>query len=49
MTTGMMGDDEGLLAEQDAADRLRVQVSTLRRWHWEVTGPPCLEIGRQVR
>jgi hypothetical protein len=31
MTTGMIGDDEGLLTEQDAAELLRVQVSTLRR------------------
>jgi predicted DNA-binding transcriptional regulator AlpA len=47
MTTGTMGDDDGLLTEQDAAELL--QVSTLRRWHREGTGPPCLEIGRQVR
>jgi excisionase family DNA binding protein len=49
MTTGAMGDDEGLLTEQDAAALLQVQLSTLRRWHREGTGPPCLEIGRQVR
>jgi excisionase family DNA binding protein len=49
MTTGTMGDDDGLLTEQDAAELLHVQLSTLRRWHREGTGPPCLEIGRQVR
>jgi excisionase family DNA binding protein len=49
MTTGPFGDDEGLLTEQDAAELLQVQLSTLRRWHREGTGPPCLEIGRQVR
>jgi excisionase family DNA binding protein len=49
MTTRMMGDDEGLLTEQDAAGLLEVSLSTLRRWHQQGTGPPCLEIGRQVR
>jgi predicted DNA-binding transcriptional regulator AlpA len=49
MTTGMMGDDDGLLTEQDVAGALEVSLSTLRRWHREGTGPPCLEIGRQVR
>jgi hypothetical protein len=36
MTTGMMGDDEGLLTEQDAAGLLEVSLLTLRRWHREV-------------
>jgi excisionase family DNA binding protein len=49
MTTGMMGDDEGLLTQQDVARVLEVSLSTLRRWQREGTGPPCLEIGRQVR
>jgi excisionase family DNA binding protein len=49
MTTGAMGDDESLLTERDAAELLQVELSTLRRWHREGTGPPCLEIGRQVR
>jgi excisionase family DNA binding protein len=49
MTTGAMGDDEGLLTEQDAAELLQVQLPTLRRWQREGKGPPCLEIGRQVR
>jgi excisionase family DNA binding protein len=49
MTTGTMGNDEGMLTEQDAAGLLEVSLSTLRRWHREGTGPPCLEIGRQVR
>ncbi len=49
MTTGPMSDDEGLLTERDAAELLQLELSTLRRWHREGTGPPCLEIGRQVR
>jgi excisionase family DNA binding protein len=49
MTTGAMGDDEGLLTEQDAAELLQVPLSTLRRWQREGAGPPCLKIGRQVR
>jgi excisionase family DNA binding protein len=49
MTTGPMSDDEGLLTEQDAAELLQVELSTMRRWHQEGTGPPCLDIGRQVR
>jgi predicted DNA-binding transcriptional regulator AlpA len=49
MTTGMMADDEGMLTEQDAAGMLEVSLSMLRRWQREGTGPPCLEIGRQVR
>jgi excisionase family DNA binding protein len=49
MTTEMMGDDERLLTDQDAAGLLEVSLSTLRRWHQQGTGPPCLEIGRQVR
>ena len=34
------GDDEGLLAQQDAAHPLPVSLSTLRRWGQEGTGPP---------
>ena len=49
MTTGAMGDDEGLLTEQNAAELLQVPLSTLRRWRREGAGPPCLKIGRQVR
>jgi excisionase family DNA binding protein len=49
MTTGAIGDDEGLLTEQDAAELLQVPLSTLRRWQREGAGPPCLKIGRQVR
>jgi excisionase family DNA binding protein len=49
MTTGAMGDDESLLTEQDAAELLQVELSTLRRWNREGAGPPCLEIGRQIR
>jgi predicted DNA-binding transcriptional regulator AlpA len=49
MTTGAMGDDEGLLTEQDAAELLQVPLSALRRRQQEGKGPPCLHIGRQVR
>ena len=49
MTTGAMGDDEGLLTEQDAVQLLQVPLSTLRRWQREGAGPPSLKIGRQVR
>jgi excisionase family DNA binding protein len=49
MTTGILGDDEGMLTEQDAAALLELSLSTLRRLQREGTGPPCLEIGRQVR
>jgi excisionase family DNA binding protein len=49
MTTGTLGDDEDLLTEQDAAELLQVPLSRLRRWQREGTGPPCLQIGRQVR
>jgi predicted DNA-binding transcriptional regulator AlpA len=49
MTTGAMGDDEGLLTEQDAAELLQVPLSTLQGWQREGAGPPCLHIGRQVR
>jgi hypothetical protein len=30
MTTGILGDDEGLLTEQDAAELLQVSLSRLR-------------------
>ena len=49
MTTGTLGDDEDLLTEQDAAELLQVPLSRLRRWQRAGTGPPCLQIGRQVR
>ena len=49
MTTGTLGDDEDLLTEQDAAELLQVPLSTLRQWQREGAGPPCLQIGRQVR
>jgi hypothetical protein len=35
MTTGAMGDSDGLLTEQDAAELLQVPLSTLRRWQRE--------------
>jgi excisionase family DNA binding protein len=49
MTSGPMADDEGLLTEDEVAALLEVPVPVLRRLCREGTGPPCLEIGRQVR
>ena len=49
MTTGTTVITRGLLTEQDAAELLEVSLSTLRRWQRQRTGPPCLELGRQVR
>jgi hypothetical protein len=48
MTNGTMGNDEGLLTEQDVTRVPEVSLSTLRRWQREGTGPPCLEIDRPV-
>jgi hypothetical protein len=48
MTTGMLGEDQGLLTRQDAADLLQVAVdaaSLAAEGHW----PPCREISRLVR
>jgi hypothetical protein len=41
LTTGMIGDDEGLLTERDVAGVLEVSLSTLRRWQREGAGPPA--------
>ena len=49
MTTAPMGDDEDLLTEGEVAELLQVSLPTVRRWRREGSGPPCLEIGRQVR
>jgi excisionase family DNA binding protein len=49
MTSGLMGDDEGLLTEQEVAALLQVSVPVVRRLASEGSGPPCVEIGRQRR
>jgi excisionase family DNA binding protein len=49
MTSGPMADDEGLLTQDEVAALLEVPVPTLRRLCREGSGPPHLEIGRQVR
>ena len=38
-----------LLKEHEAAQRLRLKVTTLRRWRWAGTGPEFLKIGAAVR
>ena len=38
-----------LLKENEAADFLAVEVSTLRRWRWAGKGPQFLKIGGAVR
>jgi predicted DNA-binding transcriptional regulator AlpA len=49
MTSGPMGDDEGLLTEDEVAALLQVSVPMVRRLHLEGSGPPCVAIGRQIR
>ena len=49
MTSGLMGDDEGLLTEQEVAALLQLSVPMVRRLHLEGAGPPCVKIGRQTR
>jgi hypothetical protein len=49
MTSGLMGDDEGLLTEEEVAALLQVSVLVVRRLHLEGAGPPCVQIGRQTR
>jgi hypothetical protein len=36
----MLGDDQGLLIEQDAADVMQMLLSMLRRWQRKDTAPP---------
>ena len=49
MTSGPMGDDEGLLTEDEVAALLQVSAPVVRRLHLEGSGPPCVQIGRQIR
>jgi Helix-turn-helix domain len=38
-----------LLKEAEAAEWIRVEVATLRRWRWAKRGPRYLKIGAAVR
>lgn len=38
-----------LLKEGEVAERLAIEVSTLRRWRWAGTGPRFVKIGEAVR
>ena len=49
MTSGLMGDDEGLLTEEEVAALLELSVPLVRRLHLEGAGPPFVKIGRQTR
>lgn len=40
---------EGLINEHEAARRLGLKVSTLRRWRWQGIGPIFYRIGAAVR
>jgi predicted DNA-binding transcriptional regulator AlpA len=44
-----MGDDEGLLTEEEVAALLQESLPTVQRLRLEGSGPPCVEIGRQNR
>lgn len=49
MTSGPMGDDEGLLTEEEAAELLRLSLPPLRQLRLAGSGPPHVGIGRQTR
>ena len=49
MTSGLMGDDEGLLTEEEVAALLQLSVPMVRRLHLEGAGPPYVKIGWQTR
>jgi predicted DNA-binding transcriptional regulator AlpA len=42
-------DAEGLINEHEAARRLGLKVSTLRRWRWSGQGPRHIKLGSAVR
>lgn len=44
-----MSIEQKLLKEHDAAERLSVEVATLRRWRWAGKGPRFLKICGAVR
>ena len=49
MTSGPMGDDEGLLTEEEAAVLLRLSLPAVRQLRLAGSGPPHVGIGRQTR
>jgi hypothetical protein len=49
MTSGPMGDDEGLLTEEEAAALLRLSLPAVRQLRLAGSGPPHVGIGRQTR
>jgi hypothetical protein len=49
MTSGAMGDDEGLLTEEEAAVLLRLSLPAVRQLRLAGSGPPNVGIGRQTR
>jgi excisionase family DNA binding protein len=49
MTSLPMGDDEDLLTEEEVAALLQVSLPTVHRLRLEGSGPPCVEVGRQMR
>ena len=49
MTSGPMGDDEGLLTEEEAAAILRLSLPAVRKLRLAGSGPPHVMIGRQTR
>jgi hypothetical protein len=49
MTSGPMGDDEGLLTEEEAAAILHLPLPAMRQLRLSGSGPPHVKIGRQTR
>jgi hypothetical protein len=49
MTSGPMGNDEGLLTEEEAAASLRLSLPAVRQLRLAGSGPPHVMIGRQTR
>lgn len=42
-------DAKSLLTESEAASRLAIQPTTLRRWRWSGDGPRFIKVGFAVR
>ena len=49
MTSGPMGEDEGLLTEEEAAALLQLSLPAVRQLRLAGSGPPHVKIGRQTR
>lgn len=47
--TEIIHQQQKLLKEHEAAERLSIEVATLRRWRWAGKGPRFLKIGGAVR